>query len=345
MQISLFCVLTLSTLFYGQTLELTATPTPIPGSGTPTPVEALIVGSIDSTLGLPHLPEGFDLTYEIGGPKLRVTPCLMNAVAALKELALGEWDRRIIDGTEYRLDGYPEVSIIVTTPKRNRSVQAKFVTWAVCYGMYQMIWEKKFEFAQFEMSWQGQKLGWVQIVNHSPNPGLSEEERQSYATLHLGNNSAASPNTNGLTNITNVVTPENVNDPADARLNVTFEPYGDTVGIYDVFVSVMRGLSDMGKIPDDSESSGLMISLHGFNIFICFTPVLPLRTRLPTLNYGWLIRTVARIPTYMLGKGRFGEVTINVAVDEVNVGYGRLSTLPTCHVDGLLPASFAVEES
>lgn len=345
MQFPLFWVLTLSTLFCRQTLVLTAILTPIPGSGTPTPVEALNVGSINSTLGVPHLPEGFDLTYEIGGPKLRVTPCLMNAVAALKELALGEWDRRIIDGTEYRLDTYPEVSIIVTTPKRKRSVQAKFVTWAVCYGTYQMIWEKKFEFAQFEMSWQGQKLGWVQVVNHSPIRGLSVEERQSHVTLQLGNSSAASSSTNGLTNITNVISPENVNDPDDERLNVTFEPYGATVGIYDVFVPVMRGLTDMGRIPDDSESSGLMISLHGFNGFICFAPVLPLRTRPPILNYGWLIRTVARIPTYMLGKGRFGEVTIEVAVDRVNVGYGRLSKPPSCHVDGLLPASFEVEES
>lgn len=139
MQIPLFYVFTLSTLFYKQTLELTATFTPIPGSNTPTPVETLTVGSINSTLGVPHLPEGFDLTYEIGGPKLRVTPCLMNAVAALKELALGEWERRIIDGTEYRLDTYPEVSIIVTTTRRKRSIQAKFVTWAVCYGTYQMI--------------------------------------------------------------------------------------------------------------------------------------------------------------------------------------------------------------
>lgn len=345
MQIPLFCVLTLSTLFFRQTLELTAPLTPISGVDTPTPVEALTVGSINSTLGVPHLPEGFDLTYEIGGPKLRVTPCLMNAVAALKELALGEWEGRIIDGTEYRLDRYPEVSIIVTTPKRKRTIQAKFVTWAVCYGTYQMIWEKKFEFAQFEISWQGQKLGWVQIVNHPTLPGLTIEERQSYATLHLGNSSAASPNTNGLTNVTNVVTPENVSDPADARLNVTFKPYGDVVGIYDVFVPVMRGLTDMGKIPNDYESSGLMISLHGFKGFICFAPVLPLRTTPPTLNYGWLIRTVARIPTYMLGKGRFGEVSISIAVDEVDVGYGRLSTPPSCHVDGLLPASLKVEES
>ena len=346
MQIPRFYIFTLSTLFFRQSLELTAIPNPIPSSDTSTPIaRALTVGLINSTLSIPHLPEGFDVKYEIGGPKLRVTSCLMNAVAALKELSLGEWDGKIIDGTEYMLDSYPEVSIIVTTLKRKRSIKAGYVTWALCYGMYDMVSKNKFEFAQFEMWWQGQKLGWVQIVNHPPRPGLTVEQRQSYAKQDLGNKSATWSSANKLASITNVVIPDNVNDPTDARLNVSFAPYGDKLGIFDVFVPVIRGLADMAKIPNSYGSSGLIISLDGFDGIMCFSPSLPLRTRPPTLNYGWLKRTIARIPTYMLGRGRFGEISIIITVDGVNVGYGRMSTAPKCNDGDPLPVSLGVEES
>ena len=341
MQIPLVCFLTLCSLFLSQTL--TATPTPIPGSDAST-LTAHMAGFINSTLDIPPLPEEFTLTYEIGGPKLRVTSCLMNAVAALKELALGDWDRKIRDGTEYRLDDYPEVSIIVTTSKRKRNILASFVTWAVCLGMLDMISQTKFEFAQFEMSWEGQRLGWVQVVNHSPRTSLTVEERQTNGSLDLGTEPATLPTTNQPVNITDVITTDNANDPAEARLNVIFEPYGSSISLYDVFVPIMSGLSDMGRIPSTSQSTGLMIGLRGFTGFICFIAAIPPRTSPPFLEFGWLVRSVARIPAYMLREGRFGEITIKITVDGAAVGFGRLSKAPDCNDDGSL-ASLGVAES
>lgn len=90
----------------------------------------------------------------------------MVTVAALKTLALGEWDAKIIDGTEYKLDSYPEVSILVSTPKRKRNIEARFVSWAITVGMYRMIRSKKFELAAFELRWSDVLVGWVHIVNN-----------------------------------------------------------------------------------------------------------------------------------------------------------------------------------
>ena len=310
---------------------------------------ALMAGMNNSILGIPRPPPEFDLNYDIGGPKLRITSCLMNTVAALKVLALGDWDGRISDGTEYRLDTYPEVSIIMTTPRRKRNVEARFVMWAICLGVYDMISKKKFEFAQFEMSWEGQLLGWVQVVNHPPGAGLRVEERQANGPLNSGSISATSPSTNSTIgqepmNIMNVVTLNTTNDPAEARLNVTFSPYGVTIGVYDVFVPIMTGLTDMGSIPSTHQSSGLIIGLEGFNGFICVLPAVPLRTSPPFMDYGWLIRAVSRIPTYMLEKSRFGEINIRIAVDDVMVGFGRLATKPDCGPDASLPATLGVAE-
>ena len=324
-----FCfVLTLSTV------TLSATIIPIPGSDNVTSnARALTVGSINSTLGIPAFPDELGLTYEIGGPKLRTTSTLMNAVATLKKLALEDWDGKVVDGTEYRLNDYPEVSIQVNTPKRKRNIKVGYVVWAICFGMYDMITQKKFELAQFQISWEGQLVGWVHIV---PTAGSQAEEGQNQGTLLLGNRSTTSPSAKQPLNITNVVTTDNTEDADDARLNVVFDPYGVTLGIYDIFVPVISGLTDMGRIPTYYESSGLVINIRGFNGHICFLPVMPLRTVPPTLNYGWLIRTLARIPAYMLGQARFGEVNIRVIVDDVTVGNGRISSTPICTDDGLI---------
>ncbi len=123
----------------------------------------------NQTLALPIQPPSFSITYEIGGPKLRTTACLMNAIDALKTLALGDWHANILDGTEYRMARYPEVSISVSTQRRRRSIQARFVVWAVMLGVVRMIGERRFEFALFEIKWGGYMLliireggrGWV----------------------------------------------------------------------------------------------------------------------------------------------------------------------------------------
>lgn len=350
MRIRFVCFLTLSTLVFSQILTAATILTPGDNASALT---ALTAGLNNSTLGIPEPPQSFDLTYEIGGPKLRITSCLMNTIAALKELALGDWDGKIIDGTEYKLDNYPEVSIIVTTPRRKRNVQARFVLWAICLGVYEMITEKKFEFAQFEMSWEGQILGWVQVVNHPPGTGLTIEERQADETLNLGNKSATLPSANRTIalvpiNITNVVAMDNADDPAEARLNTVFGPYGTTLGIYDVFVPIMSGLTDMAKYPSTHQSDGMMMAIGGFQGFICILPAMPWRTSPPFMEYGWVIRTIARIPTYMLAQGRFGEVSIIIKVDGAAVGFGRLSSGSQgsdCGIGASFPASSGVAKN
>ena len=335
MQIILICLLTLCTPIFSQSLTFTSAFT------------ATTAGFQTSTLGVPQPPEDFDLTFEIGGPKLRITSCLMNAVAALKELALRYRDSKIIDGTEYRLASYPEVSIIITTAKPKGNMQARLVLWAVCSGMYEMIMQKKFEFAQIEISRQKQVLGWVQVVNHPNTGGLTLEDRQANGILGPRNISASSSDSNHAielnpVNITTVITLDDANDAAEARLNVTFEPYGEVLSIYDVFVPIISGLTDMAKMPSTYQPAGLILGLDGFEGFICAMPILPIRTSPPFLDNGWLIRTVARIPAYMLDKSRFGEIVMKIAVDEVVVGFGRLSATPRCN---MVPPSAGVAES
>lgn len=148
-------------------------------------------GLRNQTLDIPIQPASFSVTYEIGGPKLRTTACLMNAVHALKILALGDWYANIVDGTEYQSVSYREVSISVNTQKRNRSIQARYVVWAIMLGIHHMILENKFELAQFEMKLDGKLLGWVHVANNPPPPRLTVAGGHANRTVGVAKRSAA----------------------------------------------------------------------------------------------------------------------------------------------------------
>jgi hypothetical protein len=289
---------------------------------------------LDLTLGIPEPPPDFDIEYETGGAKLKVTPCLMNTIAALKELALGDWLAKIVDGTEYRLDDYPEVGIIVTTPKRKSNVQARFVVWAIALGVYDMIAKKEFEFAQFEMTWDREVIGWVHVVNHPPALGLATiRASESNGTLDFEKRVVgprASNSTMGvdIVNITDVVDTSDLADTKEFRLTLSFGDFGNTLSIFDVFVPIMMGLSDLATKPSAYIAPGLVVVLAGHRARICIFPMIPERTSPPFLEYQWLIRTLVRIPEHMFQEHRFGEVSVKMDVDGVGVGWGRMSIVP-----------------
>lgn len=278
------------------------------------------------TVGVPHPPGAFHVTFSIGGPPLHKTSCLMNTVQALKTLALGEYEAKIIDGTEYRLDGYPEVSISVSTPKRKRTIKAKFIIWAILLGVHEMIQDKKFQLAQFELRWNDQVFGWVHIVDNPSTPGLTLGGSHANGTLDIARRSASFKSSNATDlKITNIITTDDTDDPAEARLTTTFTPIGGNLGVYDVFYPIMNTLSDMAERPSTYTCDGLVAGADNYRGVICVLPVSPLRTRPPHLEYQWLVRMVSRIPGFMVKSGRFGEIEITMAVDGVNIAYGRLS--------------------
>ena len=282
-----------------------------------------------STFGVPVPPFQFHVTFEIGGPSLRQTSCLLNTIDTLKQLALGDWDAKISDGTEYRMADYPDVSILVNTRKRKRNIQARYIIWAIFYGMHEMIGQKKFELAQFEMTWDNNVFGWVHVVNNPSALGTATGGSQANRTLDIAKRSAL-PRLNNATgldgvNVTNVVTTDTTDDPADARLNTTFTPTGQKLGVYDIFFPIMNTLTDMARIPNTQISDGIVAGADGYVGVICILPAIPSRADRPAFEYQWLIRTMSRIPIYMVENHRFGELTITVAVDGVDIAFGRVS--------------------
>lgn len=302
------------------------------------------------TAGIPDPPPNFGLEYNIGGAKLNVTACLMNTISALKELALGDWLAAIADGTEYRLDSYPEVGIVFNTARRKRTIQARCVIWAIVLGVYSMIDRKRFEFAQFEMSWDREVIGWVHVVDQPSALGLTRtvgiESNETIGFEERAVNPRMTNNTKGLdvVDVTNIINTSDLTDTEDSRLTLSFGAFGNTLSIFDVFVPVMVGLSDLAANPSTHTAPGLVVALQGRRTGICMFPTIPERTSPPFLEYRWLIRALVRIPMYMFQEHMFGDVNIKMDVDGIGVGWGRLSKIP-CESSAPAPSSVGVEKS
>lgn len=293
-------------------------------SSAPINVTTLQTATGYRTLGLPEQPDSLSVTYTIGGPKLLATACLMNAVDALKTLALGDWEAKIVDGTEYRLASFPEVSISVITPKRKRNIQARYVIWAIMDGLSYMIANKLFELAQFELRWDGVVLGWVHVADNPVAASLTLGGGQTNQTVDMTKRSAEPPSTNDATNLT--TTPPQTDPFAESRLTTTFTPQGGPLGIYDVFLPIMNALTDMAVFPSTHRTQGLIAGYGEFPGAVCILSLDPPGY----VEYQWIIRTVARIPGYMLAHRRFGEIDIAMAVDGVDVAGGRMTDIAKC---------------
>ncbi|KAL6720617.1 hypothetical protein ACLMJK_002542 [Lecanora helva] len=287
----------------------------------------------NSAVGVPVPPPAFHVKTEIGGPALRKTSCLLVVIEALKQLALGDFDTKIVDGTGFQLTGYPEVSILVNTPRRKRNVLAKYVIWALIFGVEAMVDEKKFELAQFELTWNGQTFGWVHIVDYSSSaPGLTTGGMNASEDMDTAKRSLTLPPTSNITNpyiknTTNFTTTNIANDAAEARLSTMFHPMGGNLGVYDVFLPIMNSIADMATRVKTVRADGLVAGLKGRSGIICIVQAIPTRTSPPYLEYQWLIRTVARIPIHMVESHRFGELDITMTVDGTDVAYGKLTNL------------------
>ena len=284
------------------------------------------------TVGLPKPPLPFDVKIQIGGPKLRTTDCLLNVIEALKHLALGDFQAKIVDGTEYRLSAYPRVSIIVNTPRRKRNVLACYVMWALVLGVEEMIDNNKFELAQAQLKWNDELLGWVHFVDNPPSLTGLESGNNANETVDTAKRSIVELLSSNSTidlyspNVTNIISTDTTNDPTEARLTTSFKPLPGNLGIYDVFFPIINAIADMADRPSDHQTQGLIGGFEGYKGIVCI--ILVPHEGPPFLTYGWIIRAISRIPMWMVQQGRFGETEILMAVDGVEVGFGRVTVKP-----------------
>lgn len=274
------------------------------------PLNSTILRDDNHTLSVPEEPPRLALSYEIGGAKLNTTSCLMSALFALKTLALGDWVAKIQDGTEYHDNAYPEVSITVNTPRRKRSLQARYVVWAVFGGVRRIMEEKRFEFTQVEVRWNGELVGWVHFVNNA----VRTPTRQGLDVSKRG--SPLVPGGRSIRSLSAI-------DADETRLQVDFVPVGERLGIYDVFLPIMNSLTDMAAYSSTLRTDALIAGYDTRVGVVCLLLTSP-------LEYMWVARAIARIPRYMLEERRFGEVTMVVNLDGVKRATGRVSKAEIC---------------
>ena len=80
----------------------------------------------------------FKIEPNLDGQNLPLVSCLMNTIAALEELGIGNFGGRIQE-TTYKLDTYRQVGIIVVPRIPGGTIERRFVIWGLSMGATFMI--------------------------------------------------------------------------------------------------------------------------------------------------------------------------------------------------------------
>ncbi len=295
----------------------TATPTPVSNS---TNIISYASTSADKKR-IDAVDPRFTIEYTFDKPSLSVTPCLMNALGALTELASQDFTEGI-ETTTYRLTEYPTVSIVTNGSPTADTIEARFIIWGIWKGVRLMIAKTKFHNLLLTLKWKEVVVGYVIFVQSGSQlvtPGSEHSqiisERSEDAFL-----------SNGTANYTHNKTLTMTNPTNDPDLIVYLRFFGSTLTIFEVFMCVLSALAYMAEFPKTQPMQAVQLSPAGYDIRIAI--VAPNTSRM-ALTCQMIIAALSQIPEYMVEQSQFREVVLNLTIDDIIVGKGFLARKST----------------
>lgn len=305
-------------ILFSLTISKSATSTLLPNS---TNTIDYIATNSNTTL-VDGVDSRFDIGYTFDTPVLPVTPCLMNAVAAMSELAVRDFTENLTPKT-YGLTDYPSVSIVTDATSSSETIETRFIIWGIWKGVRHMILSGKFQNVLFTLKWEGAVVGYVMVVRSGPALGVVRNNNSQILSersdaLSISNTTANLPQINNSVVIT---------DPVDeAKLDVSFTLTGQAFTIYEVFSTVLAALGNLAEAPKDQRLRYISLSPEYYDTTLAiFDPRESPQTGPPILSCGETLMAVAMIPRYMVQRSEFREVVLTIRVDGVLIGEGFMN--------------------
>ena len=261
----------------------------------------------------------FDIGYTFDTPVLPVTPCLMNALAAVSGLAVENFSGNVTPRT-YTLADYPSVSIVTDATVTSKTIEIRFVLWGIWKGIQYMILSDQFRNVLLTLMWKGAVVGYVFVVRSGTALGTIRDNDS--ATLSQRSDaSSVSDDTVKLSQINRSMV---VTYPTDEEtLAVSFTFGGGTFTIYEVFFTVLSALASLAESPKDRRLQYISLSPEYYNTRLAiYDPREHPQTSAPILNCEETLVAMAMIPRFMVQKSDFREVFISIRVDGVLIGKG-----------------------
>jgi len=256
----------------------------------------------------------FSLEIDYGQSTLPGISVLMNAVYAMTDLALEDFEEPIVP-IPYSLDKFPEVTIVPKATAPGGAIQTRFIVWGLYKGIVAMIRMKKSQMAVFTLRWEGIIVGYISVAG--PRAQLVGTESNSTESLLRRPGVAASDRTEDIAqNSPNVTQASN-----DQTLTVSFIPTGPALTGHDVLVTVLYGLAYAA--PYSSAKNAEAFELRPPDANNMYLGMLGSETT-PFFQYRWVIETLDKIPKYMLYQGRFSGAKFKILVGGIEVGRGQM---------------------
>lgn len=265
----------------------------------------------------PQIDPRFSIMSEYGWPVLPGIPCLFNAVHAMQDLALEDFEEPLVP-IPYMLDNFPEVMITPKATAAGGAIQTRFIVWGLWIGIVAMIERRSFQTATITLKYEGTTVGYLNIAQ--PGAQLSAIGSNNTGTLnqksidvrhHFGTPTITTWGTNGDTS---------------EKLTVSFQPIGPPLIAKDILLAILYGLVFTAHFPSAQRAEPFVIRLpspYYMHIQVSAAKA-GSTTTTPSLEYRWIINSLSQIPQYMLERKRFSGVSWRMKVDGVIVGDGLI---------------------
>ncbi|CAF9919866.1 hypothetical protein IMSHALPRED_004743 [Imshaugia aleurites] len=262
----------------------------------------------------------FTIEAYFNGPKLPLVSCLVSTVDFLVVLALQDFSGSMGEAA-WKIDDYPEVGIVVAPGTVGGRIEVRFVMWGLRQGAAHMIRLIRFQAVTFTLSWEGEKVGTIELVAW-PSASQGTHTNSTWNPTQPSNLSIDNPpsSLSLLPQNATITTTNTQNGHLRVRTILT----GSAVPLFDVFLLVMAVLVGAAELGPRERLRYYAFPATGAGLRIAFTESVPARTSPPFLEVRWLIRSMAFIPRCMVKMGASKEAEVFVEVDHVSVAEGLL---------------------
>lgn len=256
----------------------------------------------------------FTLKVEYGVSPLPGMSILMNAVYAMTDLALEDFEEPIVP-IPYKHPEFPEVIIVPTATALGGGIQTRFIVWGLLGGIVAMAEAGKAQTVAFTLEWEGKDVGYIMVAK--PRGQLAGTGGNSTNTLLQRSKVQSLGKDNSLVaNLTGAV-----DTPDDRTFTVSFTGTGPALTGSDVLITVLYALAYVARF--SSASLGKAFELRPPMAQGMYLGMVGSGTT-PFFQNRWIIETLARIPKYMLNQHRFSSAAFRLILDGVEIGRGRM---------------------
>ena len=307
------------------------------GPSNPMNLTDLHYSSITNTTSLGD-PGGIDphfgVHYEFGGIPLRPIACLMNAVNAMSNLALLDFNsdiQRIVA----RLPAYPDVVIRSdATTSSPGTTPVRYIIWGIWSVALFMMKHNIFQTILVTLGFNGITVGYLRLEQpHAQILSLTGNNNESSAGKSKRRSDVALPIIPPLTTLQNPTMPSNgtslaVTDttatPSNAgTLNFFFSPFGRRLANQEFFMPILASLEYVARFSSTSPVDGFMLHPADTDTWIEFRDFgTQPRTHAAHFQYRCVAKALWELALHMALVGYWSEVKIVIQVDGASVGVG-----------------------